>query len=203
MKIYETKTAPNPRRVRLFLQEKGLLDRVEFIEVDIQKGENLTPEFIAMNPMKKVPVLALEDGSYVAETMAICRYIEEAFPDTKPLLGQTAKEKAAIEQWIRWVEFHFMVPTGMCFQHGTGYFKDRMKVIPEWGEVCRDNVISFMDFLNETLAKQAFVAGENFSAADINAFTTLDFCRVIKLKPSAEQPHLLAWYERMQARFAG
>jgi len=96
MKLYETRTAPNPRRVRIFLAEKGLLDTVELIQIDLQKGENLTSEFAARNPLKKVPVLELPDGSCVAETMAICRYFEEAYPDSKPLLGRSALEKPGL-----------------------------------------------------------------------------------------------------------
>jgi len=136
MKIFETRTAPNPRRVRMFMAEKGLLDKAEFVEIDIQKGENLTPEFVARNPMKKVPVMELDDGTCIAETMAICRYFEEAYPDTPKLMGETAAEKAQVEQWLRWLEFYFFMPTGMCFQHTTGYFKDRMNPIKEWGEEC-------------------------------------------------------------------
>src|SRR5690554_98918 len=92
MKIFETRTAPNPRRVRMFMAEKGLLDKAEFIEIDIQKGENLTPEFVARNPMKKVPVMELDDGTCIAETMAICRYFEEAYPDTPKLVGNGHRE---------------------------------------------------------------------------------------------------------------
>ena len=133
MKLFETRTAPNPRRVRMFLAEKGLLDQVELVQVDIEKGENLSPDFVARNPMKKVPVLELDDGTCIAETMAICRYFEESYPDTPSLLGESPLEKAQVEQWLRWIEFYFMMPTGMCFQHTTGYFKDRMNPIKEWG----------------------------------------------------------------------
>lgn len=93
MKIFETKSAPNPRRVRIFMAEKGLLDKAEFVQVDIEKGENLTPEYVARNPMKKVPVMELDDGTCIAETMAICRYFEEAYPDTPKLLGKPRSKK--------------------------------------------------------------------------------------------------------------
>lgn len=115
MKIFETKTAPNPRRVRMFMAEKGLLEKAEFIEIDLQKGENLTPEYIARNPMKKVPVMELDDGTCVSETMAICRFFEESYPDTPTLLGNTPIEKATIEQWVRWLEFYFFFAHGYVF----------------------------------------------------------------------------------------
>lgn len=199
MKIYETSTAPNPRRVRMFLAEKGLLDKVEFIQIDLQKGENLTPEYAAKNPMKKVPVLELADGTCISETTAICRYFEEVYPD-KPLLGTTAVEKAQIDQWLRWLDFYFMMPTGMCFQHTSGYFNDRMTPFPEWGEECRLHVGKFFDFLDRHLEGRDFIYGEQITAADINAFATLEFSKVIKMRVSPEQPHLTAWYERMKAR---
>ena len=199
MKIFETKTAPNPRRVRMFLAEKGLLDKVEFVQIDLQKGENLTPEFAAMNPMKKVPVLQLDGSTYVSETMAICRYFEETYPQT-PLLGTTPTEKAQIEQWLRWLEFYFAMPTGMCFQHSSGYFKDRMTPVPEWGEECRASVEKFFNVLNKHLEGREYIYGDQLTAADINAFTTVEFNKVNKIRVAPEQTHLQAWYERMKAR---
>jgi glutathione S-transferase len=200
MKLYETRTAPNPRRVRIFLAEKGLLDKVELIQIDLQKGENLTPEFAARNPLKKVPVLELPDGSCVAETMAICRYFEEAYPDSKPLLGRSALEKARIEQWLRWIDYYFMVPTGMAFQHTTGYFKDRMTPFPEWGEECKKQAGRFFNFLDRQLADKPFLMGDELTAADINALCTVDFNRVIQQRIAPEQANLKAWHERMSAR---
>ncbi|KFZ30624.1 glutathione S-transferase [Pseudidiomarina salinarum] len=201
MKLYETAIAPNPRRVRMFLAEKELLDQVEFVEIDLLKGENRTAEFAARNPMKKVPVLELDDGNHIAETMAICRYFEAAYPDAPTMLGDTPREKALVEQWLRWVEFYFFMPTGMCFQHSTGYFKDRMKPIPEWGEECHKNIISFMEFLNSQLADRDYICCDRFTAADINAFTTVEFARVVQIRVSElELPHLQEWYQRIKGR---
>lgn len=183
----------------MFLAEKGLLDQVERIEIDLQKGDNLTPEYAARNPMRKVPVLELDDGSCISETMAICRYFEELHPEP-PLMGSSPREKAHIEQWLRWIEFYFFVPTGMCFQHTSGYFADRMKPIAEWGEECGRNVGKFFDFLNDHLASTSYICGETFTAADINAFTTLEFNRVNKIRIQPHQNHLQAWYERVKAR---
>lgn len=200
MKLYETATAPNPRRVRMFLAEKGLLDQVECIQVDIAKGENLTPDFVAMNPMKKVPVAQLDDGTCLAETMAICRYIEAAHPDTVPLLGNDAKEQALIEQWLRWIEFYFMTPTGMGFQHTSGYFKDRMKVFPDYGAECLNQVQEFMTFLDQHLEGKNYICCDRFTAADINAYTTIAFARVVKVRIGDDQANLKAWFDRINAR---
>ncbi|SFR81946.1 Glutathione S-transferase [Marinobacter daqiaonensis] len=200
MKIYETRTAPNPRRVRMFMAEKGLLDKAEFVELDLQKGENLTPEFVQKNPMKKVPVMELDDGACISETMAICRYFEEAYPDTRPLLGTSALEKAQLEQWLRWIEYYQFMPTGMCFQHSTGYFKDRMTPVKEWGEECAKQVASFYGFLNEHLEGRDYIYGDDLTAADINAFCAVEFAKVMKIRIEPDQLHLQAWYERIKAR---
>ena len=199
MKIYETSTAPNPRRVRMFLAEKGLLDKVEFVQVDLQKGENLTPEYQAMNPMKKVPVMQLDDGNCVAETMAICLYFEQMYPE-KPLMGTTPLEKAQLEQWQRWLDYYFFMPTGMCFQHTTGYFKDRMNPIKEWGEEAGRQVADFLAFLDKHLEGREFIYGDDVTAADITAFCTVDFARVVKIRIAPEQTNLQAWYDRMKER---
>lgn len=200
MKIFETKTAPNPRRVRMFMAEKALLEKAEFIEIDLQKGENLTPEYVARNPMKKVPVMELDDGTCISETMAICRYFEENYPEAPTLLGDTAIEKALIEQWVRWVEFYFFMPTGMCFQHTSGYFKDRMNPIKEWGEDCGKGVSKFMAFLNSHLADKDYICCDRFTAADINAFTTVAFARVVDIRILPEHTHLQGWYDRIKKR---
>ncbi|RUO63147.1 glutathione S-transferase family protein [Pseudidiomarina insulisalsae] len=200
MKLYETKTAPNPRRVRMFLAEKSLLDKVECIEVDLQKGENLTPEFVAKNPMKKVPVLELDDGTTIAETMAICRYFEVNYPDTPRLLGESALEQALIEQWLRWLDYYYFVPCGMGFQHTSGFFKDRMTPVPEWGASCIEDTKKFMQFLDQHLAGKEYICCDKLTAADLTAFAVTAFARVIKLRVDDSLPNLLAWYERIQAR---
>ncbi len=200
MKILETKTAPNPRRVRMFMSEKGLLDKAEFVEIDLLKGENLTPEYAARNPMKKVPVLELDDGTCISETMAICRYFEESYPDTPSLLGDTPLEKALVEQWLRWIEFSLSMPTGMCFQHTTGYFKDRMNPISEWGEECRTMVEKFLHFLDKQLDGREYICCDRFTAADINAFTSVAFARVVDIRIKPEQTNLQAWYDRIKQR---
>jgi len=200
MKIFETSTAPNPRRVRMFMAEKGLLDEAEFIQIDLQKGENLTPEYAAKNPMKKVPVMELDDGTCISETMAICRYFEESYPDSPTLLGNTPLEKAQAEQWLRWIEFSFFMPTGMCFQHTSGYFKDRMNPIKEWGEECGKTVEKFMGFLDKHLEGREYICCDRFTAADINAFTTMAFARVVDIRIRPEQENLKAWFERIKER---
>ncbi|MCM0613466.1 glutathione S-transferase family protein [Marinobacter sediminum] len=200
MKIFETKTAPNPRRVRMFMAEKGLLDMAEFVQIDLAKGENLTPEYAARNPMKKVPVMELDDGTCIAETMAICRYFEESYPEAPSLLGDTPLEKAKLEQWLRWIELFLFLPTGMCFQHTSGYFKDRMNPVKEWGEECGQQVEKFMGFLDKHLEGKEYICCDRFTAADINAFTAIAFARVVNIRINPEQTNLQAWYDRIKSR---
>lgn len=199
MKLYEMAKAPNPRRVRMFLAEKGLLDKVERVEIDLSKGENLTDEFKRKNPMQKVPILELDDGTYICETTAICRYFEEHYADTPKLLGDNANEKAIIEQWTRWIDFHLFYPIGMGFQHTTDYFKHRMNPIKDWGETNIEQAKQFFDFLEAHLEGKEFIAFNRLTAADINAFCSVDFGRVVQLKVDDSRPNLKRWYDAMAA----
>jgi glutathione S-transferase len=197
MKMYETKVAPNPRRVRIFLAEKGI--DMDYVEVDISGAENLSPEIRNKNPSTKVPFLELDDGTCIGETMAICRYFEETHPDT-PLLGRNALEKAQVEMWQRQVEFQFMLPVVMAFQHNTGFFKDRMVPVAEWGQVCAKNAMAYFSELDQHLSNSPYLVGDYFSVADINLLCALDFARAIKLRPDEHLVNLLNWRERVASR---
>ena len=167
--------------------------------MDLQKGDNLTNEFKLKNPFAKVPVLELDDGQCISETVAICRYFEESTPGT-PLMGETPIEKANIEMWQRRSEIYFMNLIGMGFQHCSGYFADRMTPVPEWGQECVKEAAKFMPILNDHLAKNEFIGGEEFSIADITAFVSIDFARVIKLRMGEEFTHLKRWYDLVNSR---
>lgn len=197
MKIFETRTAPNPRRVRMFLAEKGI--EMEYIEVDITAGENLTAEMRAKNPTTKIPFLELDNGTCIGESIAICRYFEEINPKN-PLMGRTPLEKAQVEMWLRRVEFHFMLPIGMCFQHTSGYFKDRMKPVKEWGKVSGENALTYFAELNEHLKESTYLVGDYFSIADIILLCAIDFARVVKIRPNDEHAHLHRWYKKISNR---
>ncbi|WP_076012241.1 glutathione S-transferase family protein [Alteromonas abrolhosensis] len=197
MKIYETKTAPNPRRVRMFLAEKGI--DVDYVQVDIQKGENLSPQMRAKNPLGKIPILELDDGTCIAETDAICTYFEAIQPEP-PLMGTTPIEKATISMWQRQVEFAFMMQVGMCFQHTTGYFKDRMTPVPEFGKEAGINAAKYLNILERRLGEKEFIAGNAFSIADITALCAMDFARVVKIRMTEEHVNLARWYEAVSNR---
>lgn len=197
MKIYDTQTAPNPRRVRVFLAEKGL--EPEFIQLDLKKGENLTPEMLAKNPLGKLPILELDDGTCISETDAICTYIEAICPEP-PLLGETPLQKGVVAMWQRRVDQGLMLPVTQCFQHTTGYFSDRMTPVPAFGEEARKDVIKFLGILEERLGISTYIAGENFTVADIIALCAIDFARVVKIRLDESQVNLKRWYELVSTR---
>jgi glutathione S-transferase len=197
MKIYDTKTAPTPRRVRMFLAEKGI--EVEYVQVDIVKGMNLTPEMRAKNPLAKVPILELDDGTCISETLAICEYFE-AFQPEPALMGKTPLQKAQIMQWQQRAELYLFLQVGMCFQHSTGYFKDRMTPVPEYGKEAGINAQKFLHMLDKHLAEHTYLAGNEFSIADITALAAIDFARVVNIRIQPEQEHLQRWYDLLQER---
>lgn len=198
MKLYDADMAPSPRRVRMMIAEKGIAD-IELIKLDLQGGDNLSDEFKKKNPIAKVPVLELDDGTCISEAAAICRYLEEAYPQN-PLLGSSAVEKAIIEMWDRRLEFAFLYPVFQSFQHTSGVFKDRMTPVAEWGVEARNIAAEFFAVFEQRLAESQFVAGESFSAADITALVTLEFAKVIKLRAGDEYPNIQRWYAMMKQR---
>ncbi|MBD3586345.1 glutathione S-transferase family protein [Salinimonas sp. HHU 13199] len=197
MKIYETRTAPNPRRVRMFLAEKGV--DMEYVQLDLQKGENLTAEMRAKNPLGKVPILELDDGTCIAESDAICTYFENTVPEPA-LMGTDAKSKAVISMWQRQVEMALLLQVGMCFQHSTGYFKDRMVPVAEYGKQAGINAAKYLNILERRLELNTYIAGEDFSIADITALCAIDFARVVDIRLSEEHNNIRRWYELVNQR---
>lgn len=197
MKLYDTPMAPNARRVRMFLAEKGI--QVECIDIDLQKGDNLTAEFRDKNPFAKVPVLELDDGTVISESVAICRYFEEIQPEPA-LFGHSAIERANIEMWQRRAEFGFLLPTGMTFQHCTGFFKDRMTPNKDWGEDCKKSAYGYLKLINQHLADSVYLAGDSFSIADITMLTSLDFGRVVDIRLNEKHEHIQRWYKLVSER---
>jgi glutathione S-transferase len=197
MKIYDTKTAPTPRRVRIFLAEKGI--EMEYVQVDLAKGENMSPEMRIKNPIGKIPVLELDDGTCIGESDAICLYFEALHPQN-PLMGTTPLEKATIAMWQRQIELCLFNQIGMCFQHTSGYFKDRMTPIAEFGKVSGISASKYLNVLEKRLVDNEFMAGTSFSIADITAFCAIDFGRVVDIRVSDSQVNLTRWYNKMNER---
>jgi len=197
MKLYGSAVAPNPRRVRIFLAEKGI--EVPTVDVDIVKAENRQPDFLAKNPLGGVPILELDDGEIIAESTAICRYFEEMQPDP-PLMGTDARDRAIVEMWLRRVEFEVAFPIMQTFRNTHDFFKGRIPQVPEWGSVCKERAIQQLAWLEGELADRPYVAGDRYTIADITLLIGVDFGRVSDIRIDPEHKNLTRWYGEVSAR---
>jgi glutathione S-transferase len=197
MKIYDSKTAPNPRRVRIFVAEKGL--QIPYEEVDLVKAVNRGEEFRKKNPSGGVPVLELDDGTCISETVAICRYLEELHPNP-PLMGVDAKDRAIVEMWQRRMELELLLPIANAFRLRHDFFKGKIRQLPEYAEVEKQNAEDRLVRLNNELANHKFIAGERYTIADITALCAIDFGRVSKIAIQPDQTNLARWYAEVSAR---
>jgi glutathione S-transferase len=198
MLLYHDPRAPNPRRVRVFLAEKGVL--YDTIEVLIADKAHQTTEFRKKNPIALLPVLEMPDGKVLRESMAICRYIEELHPEPN-LFGADSWERAQIEQWNRHAELELLYPISQVFRNTHAFWQGRIRQSPEFAEIMRELVGLRFDWLETELAARAYLAGDRFSVADITAMCAVDFGKVsdIRIQP-ATHPNLAAWHKRVTER---
>ena len=198
MKLYGAPyPAPNPRRVRIFLAEKGI-DLPE-TPVDMMQREHKSPEHRARNSMGQVPTLELDDGSHISETVAICRYFDETQPDP-PMFGTTAKEKALVDMWVRRVEFTVMTPVGMYWRHAHPRTAALLTQFKDFGESNRETYRGAQRWLDRELDGRAWLPGDSYSMADICLLTTVDFAKWIGLPMEEEHANLTAWHARAAGR---
>lgn len=198
MKLYNAPIpAPNPRRVRIFLAEKGVSVPLE--DVSIRDRAHKSPEFRQKNSLGQLPVLALDDGTHLSESVAICRYLEELHP-TPPLFGRTALERANVDMWIRRIEMTVMTPVGAVWVH-THPFTARLGTqYKDYGESNRERYAKALQWLDRELEGREFVAGAAYTMADVIGLVTVDFATFIGLDMPAGTPHLHAWHARVSAR---
>jgi glutathione S-transferase len=189
--------APNPRRVRIFLAEKGI--EVPYEQIDIGKAENRKPPFLAKNPMGGLPVLELDDGTCIAESVAICRYFEEQQPEP-PLFGTDAKDRACVEMWNRRMELEIFQTIAQSFRMTHDFFKGRIPQVPEFGAVCKETAKKRLAWLDEELAGRDFIAGDRYSIADITALAGIDFGRITEIRIAPDQKNLTRWHESVSSR---
>ncbi len=197
MKLWSAAVAPNPRRVEIYLMEKGIDVKTE--NIDLGAKANYEPEFVAKNPLARVPVLELDDGTFLAESKAICRYFEETHPEP-PLLGSNTKERALIEMWDRRMESELMGNITGAFRHLHPYWDGRIEQIPAYGEICKKNAEDRMAWLDGELASRDYIAGDCFTLADITAICAFGIGRVAKIRIPEELKNLTEWNDRMSAR---
>ena len=198
MKLYNHSLAPNPRRVRIFAAEKGINLTLE--DVDILAGQSRTPEFLAKNSSGGVPVLELDDGSHLSESVAICRYLEGLHPEPN-LLGRDLREQADIERWNRRMELELFAAIGRTVQNISPIFQGRFKQFPEYGEAQRAVVYQRLERMDRELNGHQFVAGDRFTIADITALVAIDIGgRLADIKMAPELAHLTRWHSDVSRR---
>ena len=206
MKLYDSKLAPNPRRVRMFMAEKGI--ECETAQVDIIQGENLSDDFLAINPRGVLPTLVLDDGTVLDESVAICRYLEEIQPQP-PLMGTDPVSKAHIEARQRHMEFDGLMGAAEAFRNSFPGFANRglpgnagaVDAVPELVERGKNTVQRFYERLDQALAQSEFVAGDAFTIADITALCTIDFAAGAARLPIPDDcENLKRWHAAVSAR---
>jgi glutathione S-transferase len=198
VKLYNHAVAPNPRRVRIFAAEKGIELSLE--EVDILAGQSRTSQFLAKNSSGGVPVLELDDGSYLSESVAICRYLEGLHPEPN-LLGRDLREQAEIERWNRRMELELFAAIGRTVQNTSPIFQGLFKQFPDYGEAQRTVVYQRLERMDRELNGHQFVAGDRFTIADITALVAIDIGgRLADIKIAPDLASLTRWHELVSSR---
>jgi glutathione S-transferase len=198
MKLYDGGRAPNPRRVKVFLAEKGLTVPME--QVDLGKMAHRSAAYTAINPLQRVPALELDDGTVLTESIAICRYFEALHPEPR-LFGQGAKDEAMVEMWQRRIEFHLLVPISQVFRHAHPAMKEmEVPQVPAWAESNKPRVTEFLEILDRELKERRFVAGDRYTVADITGLVCIDFMKPAKLAVPESLSNLKRWHAEVSAR---
>ncbi len=198
MKLYDGGRAPNPRRVRIFLAEKGI--EVPLVSVDMGELGHRSEEITQRNPLQRLPVLELDDGTILTESVAICRYFEELHP-TPALFGTGALGKAQVEMWNRRLELNFFFPVAAAFRHIHPAMQDwERPQIPEWGEANKPKAIDFLELMDKELANREFACGDYYSIADITGLVALDFMKLARIAVPENCANVLRWKATISAR---
>lgn len=198
MKLYDLPASPNARRVRIFIAEKGLDIPME--PVDMAAGENKTKEYLSKNSLGRMPLLELDNGIHIAESIAICRYLENKHPE-KPLFGKNDLDQAIVEMWQRRMEFIFLNPVINVFRNTHEMWKDQITQIPQVAEIEARDVKSQMNWLNTELEGKKFIAGEHYTVADITAQCAFIMAKAaVGIRIPEELTNLNAWWSLVTSR---
>jgi glutathione S-transferase len=198
MRLYSATRAPNGRRAEMFLAEKEI--DVPVTRLDLAKFEHHTAAFTALNPLQRIPVLELDDGAVITESIAICRYFEALHPEPA-LFGRTPLEKGQVEMWNRRMELEFYLPVQNAFRHlHPGMAGRQVPQIAEWGELNKERALAFLGIIDAQLAKGSFICGEAFSVADITGFVALDFCKLARIAVPEQLGAVKRWHAAISAR---
>jgi glutathione S-transferase len=198
MKLYDGGRAPNPRRTRIFLAEKGI--KLPTQQIDLGALEHMSACYAAINPLKRVPALVLDDGTVITESIAICRYFEALQPEPA-LFGRDALETARVEMWNRRLELHLLFPISHVFRNTHPAMK-AMEVpqVPAWAEANKPRILDFIGIVDRELEGRPFISGDNFTVADITGLISLDFMKPAKLAVPVELKNLKRWHADLAAR---
>ena len=198
MKLYDSRLAPNPRRTRIFLAEKGVTIPTE--QVDMVAMQHKTPEYTAINPLQRMPALVLDDGTIITESIAICRYFEMQHPDP-PLFGVGPKDAAIVEMWNRRTEINFFANVAAVFRHTHPAMKElEVPQVPAWADANRPGVTWFLELMDRELASREFIAGDRYSVADITMQVAVDFMKPSRLTMPEGANNVKRWHTAVSAR---
>lgn len=198
MKLYDTPLAPNPRRVRWFMAEKGITD-VEIVTLNLMEGTHKQPDYLKKAGLPNVPMLEMDDGTCITESIAICRYLESRYPEPN-LFGRTPEETAVIEMWMRRAEMLVATPFMMGVRHSHPALAALETQNPTIAEYNKEQGLKALKVLDRRLAESEWLAGDRITIADIVAFIGIDFGRMIRLKPPEELKNVARWADAMRAR---
>ncbi len=198
MKLYDGGRAPNPRRVTVFLAEKGI--EIEKVPVDMGQMGHKSEEVTRLNPLQRLPVLVFDDGTVLTESVAICRYFEELHPEPA-LMGTDARDKAIVEMWNRRLELIFLGAVANAFRHTHPAMKEWEKPqLAEWGEINRPKALAFLELLDKELADREFIAGDRFTIADITGMIGFDFMKPARIERPEHLANVMRWYQAVSSR---
>ncbi len=197
MILHDLSAGMHPRRVRIFMAEKGI--SIERREVDAAGGANASPDFLRLNPLGKLPVLELDDGSAIAESLAICRYLEALHPQP-PLMGPTPQASAHIEMWTLRMDHELSQPIAMAFMHSSDFYRGRIEQAAEVASWARRRALQTMAWLDGELAERSHIAGEDYTLADIVAQCACILGKAAGLRIPPEMTHLSRWFTQVAAR---
>lgn len=198
MHLHTQSASPNGQRVSVFMKEKGI--EIPTTEIDLRAGENLSKAYRQKNAFGRVPTLELDDGSFLAESQAICMYLEGLYPEPN-LFGNTSEERAKIEMWSRRVEINVLIPVAQAFRNITGFFKDRETVVSEWGEVSAEHAKKAIALFEDHLASNRYLSGDRYSIADMTLAIVLGFAKNVGQELLSTE-HIARWYNEVSSRDA-
>lgn len=205
MKFYDFTLAPNPQRVRIFMAEKGVT--IPTVQVNVRDKEQFSDWFQKLNPHGTIPVLELDDGTCLCESVAICRYIEETHPEP-PLMGKDAKDKAVVEMWNRRAEIQGMAAAGEAVRNAAPMFADRaiagtpsgVPQLPELVARGKQSMERFCQRIDSRLGETEYLAGDDFTIADITAYVAIGFAKRIEIQMPESCKNAMRWYAAVESR---